>query len=93
MKVDIHNLKKAVARELSLHALLFKNTINNIVKRWRLFVWNRIHILEFRILPKKKYKSVMNEHSHKFPSSAVYGVFTWIISVVKVSQFYLKIEV
>ena len=28
MKVDIHNLKKAVARELSLYALLFKNTID-----------------------------------------------------------------
>ena len=26
MKVDIHNFKIAVARELSLHALLFKNT-------------------------------------------------------------------
>ena len=28
MKVDIHNLKIAVARELSLHTLLFKNTID-----------------------------------------------------------------
>ena len=51
MKVDIHNLKIAVAGELSLHTLLFTNTIKNIVKKWRLFVQNRIHI---RILPKKK---------------------------------------
>ena len=28
MKVDIHNLKVAVARELSLHALLVTNTID-----------------------------------------------------------------
>ena len=29
MKVDIHNLKIDVPRELSLHALLFKNTIDS----------------------------------------------------------------
>ena len=46
MTVDIHNLKIAVARELSLHALLFTNRTD--------------------------YKSVMNEHSHKF-SNVVYS--------------------
>ena len=28
MKVDLHNLKIAVARELCLHTLLFNNTID-----------------------------------------------------------------
>ena len=71
MKLDIHNLEIAVARELSLQALLFKNTIDqNIVKKRRVFVRNRIHI---RFLPKKKYKSEMIEYySHNF-SNAVYS--------------------
>ena len=70
MKVDIRNLNIAVARKLSLHALFFTNTIDQkYVKKWRLFVRKRIHI---RILPNKKYKSVMDEHSHKF-SNALYS--------------------
>ena len=71
MKVDIQNLEIAVARELSLQLSFSKiQLIKNIIKKWRLFVRNRIHI---RIFTKeKKYKGVMNEHSHKF-SNAVYS--------------------
>ena len=68
MKVDIHNLKIAVAKDCMLSFSQIQ-LIKNIVKKWRLFVRNRIHI---RILPKKKYKSVMNEHGHKF-SNALYS--------------------
>ena len=57
--------------------------IRNILKKWRLFVRNRIHI---KILPKKKYKSVMNEHSHKF-SNAVYSHIVSMISWSVISVF------
>ena len=79
MKVDIQNLEIAVARELSLQLSFSKiQLIKNIIKKWKLFVRNRIHI---RILSNKKYKSVMNECSHKIFQCSV---FTLIILVVKV---------
>ena len=69
MKVDIHNLKIAVARELSLHAFFFKNTTDqNIVKKWRLCLKQNTH----KNFTEEKYRSVINEHSHKF-SNALYS--------------------